>query len=244
MSRVVIRSMATTLALVGGVLGVAGCDRGSDAASNATLRIDNATTSAWATAQTIAVDMAGPAVPLMGEIEVPVLERASTQPLPTRFGLGQPASSAHIARLDIDVMPDGRGLPAGSGSVEEGARLYAANCAVCHGVDGVGGPEGSLVGRVPGDAFDFGDGMRAERTIGSYWPWATTVFDYVRRAMPWDRPGSLSDDEVYAITAWLLYRNDIIAADAVLDATSLPQVVMPSRDRFVADDRLERNRVR
>ena len=111
-------------------------------------------------------------------------------------------------------------------------------------MDGIGGPEGSLVGRVPGDAFDFGDGMRAERTIGSYWPWATTVFDYVRRAMPWDRPGSLSDDEVYAITAWLLYRNDIIAADAVLDATSLPQVEMPSRDRFVADDRLESHRVR
>jgi hypothetical protein len=242
MSRLVLRSMAATLALV--LLFMPGCQRDSGATSDAASRVDDATTAAGAAAETIAVGMAGPAVPRMDDIEVPVLERASTHPLPTRFDLGQPASSAHIARLDIDVMPDGRGLPAGSGSVDEGARLFAANCAVCHGVDGIGGPEGSLVGRVPGDAFDFGDGMRAERTIGSYWPWATTVFDYVRRAMPWDRPGSLSDDEVYAITAWLLYRNDIIAADAVLDATSLPQVEMPSRDRFVADDRLESHRVR
>jgi len=242
MSRLVLRSMTATLALV--LLFMPGCQRDSGATNNTASRVDDATTAAGAAAETIAVGMAGPAVPRMDDIEVPVLERASTHPLPTRFGLGQPASSAHIARLDIDVMPDGRGLPAGSGSVDEGARLFAANCAVCHGVDGIGGPEGSLVGRVPGDAFDFGDGMRAERTIGSYWPWATTVFDYVRRAMPWDRPGSLSDDEVYAITAWLLYRNDIIAADAVLDATSLPQVEMPSRDRFVADDRLESHRVR
>ena len=185
-----------------------------------------------------------PNVASMQEIAPYHLQRSSTAALPQRFGLGNEASAAQIAALDIDIMPDGRGLPPGSGTVDEGARLYAANCAVCHGPEGIGGPEGSLVGRVPDDAFDFGDGLRAERTIGSYWPWATTVFDYVRRAMPWDRPGSLSDDEVYALTAWLLYRNEIIAADVVLDAETLPRVVMPSRDRFVADDRLETNAVR
>lgn len=165
------------------------------------------------------------------------LEERWSHPAPEGLGLGRRATAADIAALDIDVRPDGRGLPPGSGSVAEGERLFAEACAACHGAEGLGGPEGSLVGRNEGDSFLFGDGVRGARTIGSYWPWATTVFDYVRRAMPWDRPGSLSDAQVYAVTAYLLHRNGLLEADAVLDAQSLPGIVMPARDRYVIDDR-------
>jgi cytochrome c len=172
------------------------------------------------------------------------LEDRWSHPAPERLGLGRRATAADIAALDIDVRPDGRGLPPGSGSVAEGERLFAEACVACHGPEGVGGPEGSLVGRNPGDPFLFGDGVRGARTIGSYWPWATTVFDYVRRAMPWDRPGSLTDAQVYAVTAYLLHRNGLLEADAVLDAQSLPAIVMPARDRYVIDDRELTNGVR
>ncbi len=168
---------------------------------------------------------------------------SSSEPLPEALGLGRTATDAEIARLAIAVMPDGRGLPPGSGTAREGAPLYAAQCAVCHGAQGEGGSGGRLAGRIPDDAFDFGDGMEGPRTIGSYWPWATTVFDYVRRSMPFDRPGSLSDEEVYALTAHLLYLNEIVAWDEVMDRESLPRVVMPARDRFVPDDRESRNHV-
>ena len=169
--------------------------------------------------------------------------RASSEPLPERFGLGRPAGDGEIAALAIAVMPDGRGLPAGSGTAREGSPLYAAQCAACHGSQGEGGLGGQLAGRIPDDAFDFGDGMDGPRTIGSYWPYATTVFDYVRRSMPFDRPGSLTDEEVYAITAHLLYLNDLVGEDETMDRETLSQVVMPARDRFVPDDRGERNRV-
>ncbi len=155
---------------------------------------------------------------------------------PDRFGLGRPATAADIAALDVDIMPDGTGLPAGRGSVAEGGRVYAARCSVCHGPTGFEGPWAALVAD-PVPAFNWGDdpSLGTNRVIGNYWPYATTVFDYVRRAMPHDRPGSLSDDEVYAITAWLLWRNGIVAQDAELDAASLLAVQMPARDRFVAD---------
>ncbi|MCI0435363.1 MAG: cytochrome c [Gemmatimonadetes bacterium] len=158
-----------------------------------------------------------------------------------RFGFGRPATAAEIAALDLDVMPDGEGLPPGSGSVAEGQRVYREQCAACHGATGREGPQHKLVADpVPG--FGFGDdpSLLDERVIGNYWPYATTVFDYVRRSMPHDRPGSLPDADVYAVTAWLLWQNGVIAQDAVLDATTLPAVLMPARDRFVADSATRR----
>ena len=148
------------------------------------------------------------------------------------YGLGKPASPAAIAAWDIDVTPDGAGLPKGSGSVAAGQAVYAAQCAACHGAQGEGKPADALVG---------GQGTLATgkpvKTIGSFWPYATTVFDFIRRAMPYQAPQSLQPDEVYAVTAYLLHLNGIVPADAVLDAKTLPQVRMPNRDGFVADAR-------
>jgi cytochrome c len=156
---------------------------------------------------------------------------------PQTFGIGRPATAAEIAALDIDVGPDGAGLPPGRGTAADGAPIYAARCAGCHGKTGKEGPNDVLVGRLDGDAFPFARDQRAPKTIGSYWPYATTVFDYVRRAMPPDAPGSLKDEEVYALVAYLLAANDLIPADAVVDATSLPKVKMPAHDHFVPDTR-------
>ena len=139
---------------------------------------------------------------------------------------------------DRDVRPDGMGLPPGSGSVASGKSLYAKQCQHCHGAGGQGGPFDQLAGRIPGDAFPFAEVPSAPRTIGSYWPYATTLFDYVRRAMPMERPGSLTDEEVYSLTAYLLFLNDLVSADVVLDAASLAAVRMPARDRFLRDDRV------
>ncbi len=169
--------------------------------------------------------------------------RAGLDTVPGTFALGRAATEQEIDELAIAVMPDGRGLPPGSGSPDEGEEVYQASCAACHGVEGEGGTGGQLVGRIPGDAFDWGDGMQGPRTIGSFWPYATTVFDYVRRSMPWDRPGSLTDDQVYAVTAYLLYLNEIIASSDVMNAQTLPQVVMPAHGRFIPDDREEVDRV-
>jgi mono/diheme cytochrome c family protein len=156
---------------------------------------------------------------------------------PATFGIGRPATPAEIAALDIDVGPDGVGLPPGHGTAADGAPIYAARCASCHGKTGKEGPNDVLVGRLPGDAFPFAKDPRAPKTIGSYWPYATTVFDYIRRAMPPDKPGSLRDDEVYGLVAYLLSLNELIPPDAVVDATSLPKVKMPAHDRFVPDTR-------
>ena len=134
-------------------------------------------------------------------------------------------------------MPDGTGLPPGQGTVEQGRAVYARRCAACHGPTGVEGPFDVLVGRLENDGFPFGDGGREVSTIGNYWPYATTVFDYVRRAMPFDAPGSLGDDDVYAVVALLLSWNELLPPEQPLNAESLAAVVMPSRDRFVMDDR-------
>lgn len=174
-------------------------------------------------------------------------ELASSERLPERFGFGTAATPESVSRLDIDIMPDGRGLPAGRATPTEGAQIYATKCSACHGPEGEGTPIGAaLVGSDLEDSFGTrGPGRRGGvKTIGNYWPYATTLFDYIRRAMPFDRPGSLTDQEVYALTAYLLYKNRIIAEGAVMDATTLPRVKMPARDRFVPDDRETTSRVR
>jgi S-disulfanyl-L-cysteine oxidoreductase SoxD len=161
---------------------------------------------------------------------------------PATFGIGRPATPAEIAAWDIDVGPDGAGLPPGRGTAADGAPIFAARCAGCHGKTGKEGPNDVLVGRLPNDEFTFARDPKAPKTIGSYWPYATTVFDYIRRAMPPDKPGSLKDDEVYNLTAYLLSLNDLIPADAVIDAASLPKVKMPARDHFKPDTRTERRK--
>ena len=150
---------------------------------------------------------------------------------PDRFGFGSEASAARVALWDIDIRPDGEGLPAGSGSVAEGREVYMLHCVACHGPTGVEGPNDRLV-----DARQWDD-VPSTRTIGNYWPYATTLYDFIRKAMPQLTPGILSDDEVYAVIAYLLYLNEIVPEDAVMDAETLPAVVMPARDKFVVDDR-------
>lgn len=171
--------------------------------------------------------------------------RPASEPVPSRFSVGRSASAAEVAAWDIDIMPDGTGLPAGSGTVDEGAELYSSSCIQCHGEDLQGTPIGDRL-LPPPDETGFPDGevTTTARAIGNYWPYATTVFDYVRRAMPFDRPGSLSDDDVYAVTAYLLWRNGIVGEEAVMDAATLVAVEMPAHDRFVVDDRLGSTRVR
>jgi cytochrome c len=152
-------------------------------------------------------------------------------------GLGVPATPEQVAGWDISIGPDGAGLPPGSGTAAAGKTVYEAKCLACHGVDGAGQPNDRLVG---------GQGTLREaapiRTIGSYWPYATTVFDYVRRAMPYVTPHTLTSDETYAVTAYLLALNGVIEQDAVMDATSLPKVVMPNRDNFDSAHREPRRR--
>ena len=162
---------------------------------------------------------------------------AKPAPAPERFGIGRAASPAEIVAWDIDIMPDGTGLPPGRGTSSEGATVFAARCAGCHGKTGKEGPNDILVGREPRVGFPFSQDPKLPHTIGNYWPYATTVFDYIRRAMPPDAPGSLKDSEVYSLTAFLLHQNELIAADAVIDAATLPKVRMPARDYFVPDTR-------
>jgi cytochrome c len=150
------------------------------------------------------------------------------------YGLGEGLAPEAIASFNIHpaIPPDGRGLPEGSGSVDEGATVYQQKCAHCHGSSGREGPFDVLVG--PDDPYM---GADSTRNIGNFWPYATTVYDFISRAMPFDAPGSLSPDEVYAVTAWLLHQNEIVGADAVMNAESLPQVEMPARDLFHPDPR-------
>jgi cytochrome c len=165
-------------------------------------------------------------------------ERPATQTdAPARFGFGRAATPGEIAAWDIDVMPDGTGLPPGSGTAAQGAALYQHRCAMCHGPTGTEGPFDRLVGREPRQGFPFGRDPRLVRTIGNYWPYATTLYDYINRAMPLNAPGSLTPDEAYGLVAFLLSRNEIIADTAVINARTLPRVVMPARGRFVRDNR-------
>jgi cytochrome c len=156
---------------------------------------------------------------------------------PARYGLGRAATTDEIRARDIDVMPDGRGLPPGRGTVRDGGAVYAAKCASCHGPKGEGGSAERLVGRNEGDSFAYATNPQLIRTIGSYWPYATTVFDYTSRAMPFQRPGTLTADETYGLVAYLLFLNGIVPEDATMDAATLPRVVMPARAKFVPDNR-------
>lgn len=156
---------------------------------------------------------------------------------PERLGLGRAASPAEIAALDIDIMPDGSGLPAGGGTVARGAQVYDERCFVCHGDKGEDGLFDRLTGREPRDDFPFATREDLRKTIGNYWPYATTLFDYTYRAMPFEAPGTLEPDEVYSLVAYLLYLNEIVPESAVMNAETLPKVVMPARDRFVDDNR-------
>jgi cytochrome c len=144
------------------------------------------------------------------------------------YGIGRAATPEEIAGWDIDVSPDGVGLPAGRGSVAEGEHIYADKCAACHGAHGEGKPMDALVG---------GDGTistaKPMKTVGSYWPYATTLYDFIHRAMPFNAPQTLSPDEVYAVCAHVLYLNHRVPKDAVLDAHTVPNVDMPNRKAFV-----------
>jgi S-disulfanyl-L-cysteine oxidoreductase SoxD len=140
---------------------------------------------------------------------------------------GQPISAADAAAWDISIGPDGAGLPPGSGTPAQGAVVFAQKCAACHGDKGEGKTNARLVGgQITGD-------LPAVKTVGSYWPYATTLFDFTRRAMPWTEPKSLTNDEVYAVTAHILRLNGIIGDNDVMDAKTLPQVKMPNRDGFI-----------
>lgn len=146
--------------------------------------------------------------------------------------LGQPASDAEVKAWDISIGPDGAGLPAGGGTAKEGAAVYQAKCLSCHGERAVGGK--GLAGKLAGGIGTLGN-EKPVKTVGSYWPHATTLFDYVRRAMPFDAPLSLTDEEVYAVSAYILWLNDgIVAEDQMLNAETLRAVKMPNRDGFIS----------
>jgi S-disulfanyl-L-cysteine oxidoreductase SoxD len=150
-----------------------------------------------------------------------------------RYRLGTPVGAAYVTAHDITVLPSGEGLPAGSGTPREGRPLFETHCAACHGLHGEGlATYPQLVGGV--GTLKSSDPVL---TVGSYWPYATSIWDYIRRAMPYDHPGSLSNDQVYAVTGYLLFLNGIVLENSVLDAKTLPRIIMPNRDGFVPDQR-------
>lgn len=162
---------------------------------------------------------------------------------PSKFNFGEPPTELDIARLAIAIPADGNGLPPGKGDYAKGKQVYEVACAACHGTDlkGVAGlpdmPSGAALRLVGGRGT-----LTSQRpivTVESYWPYATTLFDYIRRAMPYMAPGSLSDDDVYAVSAYILAEGKIIDQSTVLDAATLPKIMMPNRDGFIPDPRPE-----
>lgn len=149
-----------------------------------------------------------------------------------KYGVGRTPTADEVKQWSITPNPSGKGLPEGRGTAAEGREIYANRCKKCHGPKGEGAESVALVG---------GQGTLTSakplKTVGSYWPYATTVFDYIRRAMPYDKPGTLSDGQVYAVTAFVLFLNGVVQETTALDAGSLPKVRMPNRDGFVKDTR-------
>ncbi|THF25781.1 cytochrome c [Pseudomonas atacamensis] len=165
----------------------------------------------------------------LGLILLSMISSAVAEP---KYGLGHTVTDAQIASWNIDVAPDGKNLPIGQGTVAAGEKVYQTNCLACHGVNLEGGMGPALVG---------GRGTltteKPVKTVGSYWPYATTLFDYVRRAMPFQQPQSLSNDQVYAVVGYILNKNELMDANATVDAQTLINVKMPNRDAFYVDDR-------
>ena len=163
------------------------------------------------------------------------------QPLPDKPRFGQPISEADLVAWNIDIRTsDGTGLPPGRGSVAEGRKVYEGKCIACHGPDAKGG---SMYGAMVGGIGSFTTNTRVV-TPGSMYPYAPILFDYIRRSMPMDAPQTLTTNEVYAVSAYLLHLNGLLPADAVVDQTSLAQVKMPNRDGFILDDRPDVRAVR
>ncbi len=164
--------------------------------------------------------------------------------MPSYPGVGQTPNAEQIKAWDIAVGPDGKGLPSGSGSAEQGAPIFAAKCAVCHGPDAMGTDHGPRLASGEAERTTL-TSLHPVKGIG-YWPFATTVWDYINRAMPRFQGGSLTADEVYALTAFILWRCDIVKKDEVLNATSLPKIKMPNRDSFIPQqfDQLSNDRKR
>jgi cytochrome c len=152
------------------------------------------------------------------------------------YSVGRPPTADELKAIDIDVLPDGRGLPAGSGTAAAGKAVYESRCLTCHGPTGTEGPQDVLTGGRGTLKVDT-RAARPVKTVGSYWPYATTLWDYVRRAMPFDHPGTLTTDEVYGATAYVLFLNGIVGEQDVVNEKTLPKVGMPNRDGFVPDGR-------
>ncbi len=143
--------------------------------------------------------------------------------------LGKPIDPAEISAWDISILPDGTGLPPGSGTPAQGAPIYAQKCLMCHGANGKGGPSAALVGNPPLTGGD----RDPVKTIANYWPYATTLFDFIRRTMPWQQPRSLTNEEVYSLTAYILSLNKLVGENDEINAKTLPKVKMPNRDGFI-----------
>jgi S-disulfanyl-L-cysteine oxidoreductase SoxD len=156
---------------------------------------------------------------------------AQTSGQSVRPGLGKPITEADIKHWDIAILPDGTNLPPGNGTPAEGAAIYAEKCVACHGDGGKGGGSPGATALIGGAPLS--SGIDTTKTIANYYPYATTVFDYIRRAMPFNMPRSLSDHEVYALTAYILALNKLIGDNDVMDAKTLPAVKMPNRDNFI-----------
>ncbi|AGK58062.1 cytochrome C class I [Hyphomicrobium denitrificans 1NES1] len=156
---------------------------------------------------------------------------AAAQNNPQTPHLGTPMSKTEVAKWDLTVFPDGRGLPPGHGTAKDGRAIYLQKCASCHGDEGQGATAEDLVSGPHPPTAD-----NPSKAIGSYWPYATTIFDFIRRTMPPAAPGSLSSDEIYALTAYLLAANKIIAESDEINALSLPKIKMPNRDGFIPID--------